>query len=208
MVSHWSLSNTKSPQVSRTLLSIQADLNSALVWMVSTRPLIYKSSSHYTNPLVTSKTTNHNWYHNHFHVPQFFQFSRKVQVLIFFSLSFSFTPWSAGQQNPLFRKFSFFLFFSFLFFFFFFVIITRSGRLTEIRCSIGISKSQRSLCVSFSKTDSGFCIYHLFVWQFSISCTVPVDHLVYPIVSSLILLLLLLFGYIFCSRYSNGEYKF
>ena len=26
-------------------------------------------------------------------------------------------------------------------------------------------KSQRILCVSFSKTDSGLCIYHLFVWS-------------------------------------------
>ena len=28
-----------------------------------------------------------------------------------------------------------------------------------------MSKSHRSLCVSFSRTDSGLCIYHLFVWS-------------------------------------------
>ena len=44
---------TKWQQVSRTLLSILADLNNALVWMVSTRPFIYKSSSPFINPLVT-----------------------------------------------------------------------------------------------------------------------------------------------------------
>ena len=44
MVFHWSLSDSKSPQVSRTLLSILAVLNNAVVWMVSTRPLISKSS--------------------------------------------------------------------------------------------------------------------------------------------------------------------
>ena len=38
MVFHWSLSDSKSPQVSRTLLSILAVLNNAVVWMVSTRP--------------------------------------------------------------------------------------------------------------------------------------------------------------------------
>ena len=53
MVSHRSLSDNKSPQVSRTLLSILTDLNNAVVWMVSTCPFISKSSSHCTNPLVT-----------------------------------------------------------------------------------------------------------------------------------------------------------
>ena len=37
---HWSLGHSKSPQVSRALLSILADRNNAIVWMVSTRPLI------------------------------------------------------------------------------------------------------------------------------------------------------------------------
>ena len=45
MVSHWSLSDNKSPQASRTLLSILADINNAVIGMVSTRPIILKSSS-------------------------------------------------------------------------------------------------------------------------------------------------------------------
>ena len=45
MVFHWSLSVSKSWQVSRTLLRILTDLNSAVVWMVSTHPLISKSST-------------------------------------------------------------------------------------------------------------------------------------------------------------------
>ena len=53
MVSHWNLSDSKSPQVSRTLLSILADFNNAVVGMVTTRPLISKSSSLCTNPQVT-----------------------------------------------------------------------------------------------------------------------------------------------------------
>ena len=57
MVFNWSLSDSKSPQVSRTLLSILADLDNAVVWMVSTCPLISKSSSPFTNPLVTIPST-------------------------------------------------------------------------------------------------------------------------------------------------------
>ena len=44
-----SLSDSKSPQVFRTLLNILADLNNTVVWMVSTCPLISKSSSPCTN---------------------------------------------------------------------------------------------------------------------------------------------------------------
>ena len=41
----------------------------------------------------------------------------------------------------------------------------RSGLLAGIRWSVCISKSHRSLCVSFSMTGAGLCIYHLFVWS-------------------------------------------
>ena len=47
------LNNSKSPRASRTLLNILVDLDNAVVRMVSTHPLIYYSSSHSTNPLVT-----------------------------------------------------------------------------------------------------------------------------------------------------------
>ena len=53
MVFHLGLSDSKSLQVSRTLLTILADLNNAVIWMVSTYPLIPKSSSPFINPLVT-----------------------------------------------------------------------------------------------------------------------------------------------------------
>ena len=50
MVSHWSLSDIKSPQVSRTLRNILIDLNNVVVSMVNTCPLIFKSSSPFINP--------------------------------------------------------------------------------------------------------------------------------------------------------------
>ena len=53
MVFHWSLSDSKSPQVSRTLLSIVTVRNNAVVWMVSTYPPTTKSSGPFNNPLFT-----------------------------------------------------------------------------------------------------------------------------------------------------------
>ena len=50
---YWSQCDGTFSQVSSTLLSILTDLNNAVVWMVSTRPLISKSSTPCTNPLVT-----------------------------------------------------------------------------------------------------------------------------------------------------------
>ena len=50
---HYSQSDSKSPQVSTTPFSILADLNNAVVWMVSSRSLISKSPSPCTNPLGT-----------------------------------------------------------------------------------------------------------------------------------------------------------
>ena len=53
MVFHWGLSDNKSPQVSRILLSILAVLNKDVVWTVYTRPPISMSFSPFNNPLVT-----------------------------------------------------------------------------------------------------------------------------------------------------------
>ena len=57
MVFGWSLSDSKPPQVSRTLLSILADLNIIVVWIFSTCPLISKSSCPFSNPSVTVPNT-------------------------------------------------------------------------------------------------------------------------------------------------------
>ena len=155
MVSHWSLTDSKSPQVSRTLFSILADLNNAVVWMVSTRPLISNSSSPFNNPLVIvtrAPTTIRIIVTFMFH--SFFSSPARSRYLSFFSLSFNFTLWSAGTAESTILQFLFFL-----------LIIIRSGCLAEIRWSVCISISKRSLCTSFSRTDAGLCIYHLLIWS-------------------------------------------
>ena len=83
MVFHWSWSDNKSTQVTTTLLSILADLNNSVVLMVSTHPVISKSYSPCTNPLVTvpsAPITIGMIITFIFHI--FFKFPSKVAVLI------------------------------------------------------------------------------------------------------------------------------
>ena len=155
MVFHWSLSDSKSPQVSWTLLSILAVLNNAVVWMVSTRPPTSKSSSPFSNPLVTvpnAPITIGIIVTCMFH--RFFNSLARSKYLSFLSHSFSFILWSAETAESTILQVLFFL-----------LIIIKSGLLAEIRRSVCMSKSYRSLCVSFSGTGAGLCIYHLFVWS-------------------------------------------
>ena len=55
-ISWWNLNDSKSPHVSKTLLSILADFNRAVIWMVCTCVLISNSSSPFTNPLETVRS--------------------------------------------------------------------------------------------------------------------------------------------------------
>ena len=48
---------SESPTLYRIHLSIQVNLNDALVWMVSTGPFFPKSSKPFINPLVTAQNT-------------------------------------------------------------------------------------------------------------------------------------------------------
>ena len=84
----------------------------------------------------------------------FFNSLARSRYLSLFSLSFNFILWSTGTGKSTILQVLTFL-----------LIIIRSGRLAEIRWSVCISKSLRSLWVSFSRIDSKLCIYHLFVWS-------------------------------------------
>ena len=90
------LSDSKSPQVSRTRRRILAVLSNAVIWIVSTRPLTSKSSRPFNNPLVivpkapiTIGTIVTFMFHS------FFNSLAKSRYLSFFSHSFSFILWSA-----------------------------------------------------------------------------------------------------------------
>ena len=109
--SHWTLSDIKF-QVTRTLLSILADLSNAVVRMGSIRSLISKSSSLCTNPfgtvsnaLITIGISVTFMFHS------FFQLSSKVLVLISLFASFSFTLGSAKTAKSTIRQILFFFFF-------------------------------------------------------------------------------------------------
>ena len=105
MVSHSRLSDNKTPQVSRTLLSILTDLNKTLFWVVSFRPLI-------PSPLVPvpifgqcTKSTSYYWYNRLFHVcPTVFVFFffislARSRYLSFSSLSSVFLGGQPGQWS-------------------------------------------------------------------------------------------------------------
>ena len=112
MVFHWSLSDSKSPQVSRTLLSILAVFNSAVVWMVSTRPPTSKSSSLFNNPLVTvQKAPITIGIIVAFMFHSFFNSLARSMCLSFFSHSFRFILWSAGTSKTTIWQILFFFFF-------------------------------------------------------------------------------------------------
>ena len=86
-------------------------------------------------------------------VHSFFNSLERSRSLSLFSHSFNFTRWLAGTAKSIILKV------------FFLLIIIRSGRLAEIWWSVCILKSQRNLRIWISWTDSGLCIYHLFVWS-------------------------------------------
>ena len=129
MVFHLSLSDSKYPQISRTLLGILAVLNNVVVWMVSTRPSTSKSSSSFSNLLVTvpnAPITIGIIVTCIFH--SFFSSLARSRYLSFFSHSFSFILWSAGTVKSTFLQVLFFL-----------LIIIRPGLPAEIRWSVCMS---------------------------------------------------------------------
>ena len=151
MVFYWSLSDSKSPQVSRTLLSILAVFNNAGVLIVSTRMPTSKSCRPFNNPLFTAPkapitigTIVTFMFHS------FFNSLARSKYLSFFSHSFSFILWSAGTAEV---KLSFFggLLLSLVFW----------PRLRD-PC---VCQSSKGVCVLFSSAGAGLCIYHLLVWS-------------------------------------------
>ena len=123
----WLLSDNKSPQVFRTLLSILVYLNNGVVLMVSTSPLISMSSTPRINHLVTVSNAQIT-----FSITVTFMFNgfSVLQEGLRTDPSFRFPSiLHCGQQEKESRLFDRFSFFSF----FFLLTITRSGRLASLR---------------------------------------------------------------------------
>ena len=121
---HGSPSDSKSSHVSRTLPSILAVLNNVVVWMVSTLLPTSKSSSPFSNPLVTVPNAPVTigiivtfMFHN------FFNSLARTRNLSFFSHSFSFILWSVRTAKSTILQ---------VFFCFFLLINIRSGLQAEI----------------------------------------------------------------------------
>ena len=102
MFFHWSLSDSKSPQVSRTRLRILAVLSNAVVWIVSTRLPTSKSSRLFNNPLVIVPITPITigiivtfMFH------RFFNSLARSKYLSFVSFSFRFILSSAGTAKSI-----------------------------------------------------------------------------------------------------------
>ena len=132
------------------------DLHSASYFQVLQS--LYQSFSDY------SKSTNRHWYNRHFHVSQFFLVLYHVEkslIFVFFQFYCVVSPASKSTIQQV------------IFLFLFLLIIIRSGCQAEIRWSVCISKSLRSLCISFSRIDSELFVYHCLNSQTSISYIIP-----------------------------------
>ena len=119
--------------------------------MVSTRPPTFQSSSPFCNPLLTVLNEPITFviivtcmFHS------FINSLARSRYLSFFCTLFC---GQLGQQSRQFSKITFLL------------ITIRYGLLAEIKWSVCMSMFHRSLCVLFSRTGAGLCIYHLFVWS-------------------------------------------
>ena len=119
-----SLSDSKSPQVSRSRLRILAVLSNAVVWIVSTRLPTSMSSRPFSNPLVIvpkSPITIGKIVTFMFH--SFFNSLARSRYLSFFSLSIRFILWSAGTAKSTILQIL-----SLSFFFFCYYEVWSSGR--------------------------------------------------------------------------------
>ena len=101
-----------------------------------------------------TKNTNCNWYNRHFHVPHFFQFPRKVEVII---LLFTFLLFhTVVRRDSKVHN-------SAAFFFCCWLLWDLVVWPNLVICLY--LKISEEVCVSFARIDSGLDIFDLFVWS-------------------------------------------
>ena len=169
MVFDWYLSDNRF-HVSKTLLNVLADLNNAVVLMVSTRPLISKSSSLFSNllgiipsaPITTDITVTlmlHSFFSQIF-IPHF----------AFFLLC-----GLLERQNRTVRQVLLFIhLFIFIYFQFFFFLLSL-GLVVRLRFGDPfVSQNPREFCASHSLGRIPGCAYTTCSYgQISVSCIIP-----------------------------------
>ena len=158
------------------LVGIRADLN--ISWMVSTCPLLCHSSSPWTNHSLTVPKAQITIGITDTFMFQslFFQFPRKVQLVIFLLAFFQFYN-EVSRDRKIHNSASYIFFFCWLLF----------GLVVWPRLSDPfVSQNPR---VSFSRTDLGLCIHDLFMWSTFSFLHNSVDHLAHAVVSNHILFL-------------------
>ena len=103
MVFHWTLSDSKCPQVTRTFPSILSNRNNAVVWNVSTLVLISKTSNVFIYPLVTVPRAQIKIFITFILMFNglFFHSLARLGYLFFCLLSVIFIRWSAGTQKSI-----------------------------------------------------------------------------------------------------------
>ena len=99
VVFHWSLSDSKSPRIFRTLLSILVDFSSAEVWMVSILPLIFRSSNLFSRFLGLFQVPRLLLVQHRFLIPLLLCSLINFKYLSGFSPSFTFILWCAGTTK-------------------------------------------------------------------------------------------------------------
>ena len=137
---HCSLSDSKSLRVSRTLLSILADLNNSWVRMVSTLSPISISSSLFSKPSGIGPSAP-----TIICITIPLMFSGKVLVFVYL---FTYQP---ERQNPQYVNL-------------FFLLTLGQVVWPELGDSF-VSQNPWNFIVTFSRIDSGLCIYHLVEWS-------------------------------------------
>ena len=126
--------------------------------MVSTRPPTFKSSSPFSNPLVTvlkAPITTGIIFSCMFH--SFFNSLGRSMYISFFSHSFSCILWTAGTAKSTILQFLFFFFFCYCWLLLGLVFWSRFGDPSVCQSPIGVY-----MCY-FQGT--GLCKYHLLVWS-------------------------------------------
>ena len=139
VVFHRRLSDSRSSRVSRTMCLL-ADFNNAVVLMVFILPLISNTSSPFSKPLgACSKCSKYYWYHRHLYVSQFsLVLWQGSSIWLSFRL-FHFKTWDPPVLEILLDDI-----------FFFILLNSRFCFLVRISWFVWISKSLRSIYVSFS----------------------------------------------------------